>query len=81
MSPLTEGQVVQVIEEPDETEWVKVADGRGGQGLVPASYIEMSGSAQDVDTSPPVPPASSRPAQGGSGAYGKNSAIPPLANG
>jgi len=35
-----EGETVRVVEEDDGSGWVKVADEDGGQGLVPASYIE-----------------------------------------
>ncbi|KAH8104793.1 hypothetical protein BXZ70DRAFT_1005298 [Cristinia sonorae] len=38
---ITEGQIVQVLEEDDGSGWIKVADEEGGNGLVPASYIEV----------------------------------------
>jgi formin-binding protein 1 len=38
---IVEGAAVDVLEEDDGSGWVKVADDRGGKGLVPASYIEL----------------------------------------
>jgi formin-binding protein 1 len=35
-----EGSNVHIVEEDDGSGWVKVADGKGGKGLVPASYVE-----------------------------------------
>lgn len=37
---VAEGTIVTVLEEDDGSGWVKVADGSGGKGLVPGSYIE-----------------------------------------
>ncbi|KAF7985605.1 hypothetical protein HWV62_3913 [Athelia sp. TMB] len=43
---VSEGTLVHVLEEDDGSGWVKVADERGGKGLVPASYIEMIDSSE-----------------------------------
>jgi hypothetical protein len=64
--------VVRVIEEDDGSGWVKVDDGAGGKGLVPATYLDMD---QDASTPPamPVPtpaPAPATSARPGSGKYG-----------
>lgn len=58
--------MVQVLEEDDGSGWVKVADDRGGKGLVPASYVEVV----DEEPAPPPVPTTSRPGRG-SGQYGK----------
>ncbi|KAA1469744.1 hypothetical protein DENSPDRAFT_641109 [Dentipellis sp. KUC8613] len=47
-----EGAIVHVIEEDDGSGWVKVADGSSGKGLVPASYIEATGSGASVPQAP-----------------------------
>ena len=39
---LAEGTLVSVVEPDDGSGWVKVADGSGKSGLVPASYIEAA---------------------------------------
>jgi hypothetical protein len=39
---VTEGSNVHIIEEDDGSGWVKVVDAKGGKGLVPATYIEIS---------------------------------------
>ena len=53
---LTEGQSVRVLEDDDGSGWVKVADTSGGNGLVPASYIELvPDEPAPVQTSPVVP--------------------------
>ncbi|KZV73725.1 hypothetical protein PENSPDRAFT_732757 [Peniophora sp. CONT] len=44
--------IVTILEEDDGSGWVKVADDKGGRGLVPASYVEVVGS------SPTTPQAS-----------------------
>jgi len=41
---VAEGASVTVVEEDDGSGWVKVADGSGGKGLVPASYLQFSAS-------------------------------------
>jgi hypothetical protein len=41
LNPFTlEGAVVHVVEPDDGSGWVKVANNRGREGLVPASYLE-----------------------------------------
>ncbi|KAH9999595.1 hypothetical protein BJV74DRAFT_944693 [Russula compacta] len=50
-----EGASVRVVEEDDGSGWVKVADEAGGQGLVPASYVEA------VDATQATSPATSHP--------------------
>ncbi|TFY64582.1 hypothetical protein EVG20_g5899 [Dentipellis fragilis] len=47
-----EGAMVHVVEEDDGSGWVKVADGSGGKGLVPASYIEAIESGTSVPQAP-----------------------------
>ncbi|KZT09361.1 uncharacterized protein LAESUDRAFT_675278 [Laetiporus sulphureus 93-53] len=61
------GATVQVLEEDDGSGWVKVADGSGGKGLVPATYVEMIGASVPI----PVPPSSTRPSLQNSGQYVK----------
>ncbi|KAI9462227.1 hypothetical protein HD554DRAFT_2206560 [Boletus coccyginus] len=39
---VSEGTIVHVVEEDDGSGWAKVADDRGGKGLVPASYLETA---------------------------------------
>ncbi|KAI0032556.1 hypothetical protein K488DRAFT_49643 [Vararia minispora EC-137] len=46
-----ENMLVSVVEEDDGSGWVKVDDGNGGRGLVPASYVELA----DASASPPAP--------------------------
>ena len=41
------------MEEDDGSGWVKVLDGPGGKGLVPASYIDLQESAPSTDVSAP----------------------------
>jgi hypothetical protein len=63
---------VRVIEEDDGSGWVKVDDGAGGKGLVPATYLDMNMDT-DASTPPamPVPaPAPATSARPGSGKYG-----------
>ncbi|KIK97074.1 hypothetical protein PAXRUDRAFT_256847 [Paxillus rubicundulus Ve08.2h10] len=55
---VSEGMVVHVLEEDDGSGWVKVTDGHGGTGLVPASYLEM------LDLEMPEGPGSSESSQG-----------------
>lgn len=43
-----EGTLVHVLEDDDGSGWVKVADDRGGKGLVPASYIETTNAGDDA---------------------------------
>jgi hypothetical protein len=40
---ISEGETVKVLEEDDGSGWVKVGNGSGGKGLVPASYVEVGG--------------------------------------
>jgi len=57
---VSEGTTVHVLEPDDGSGWVKVADNRGGKGLVPASYVEFTKEAE----SPFSSPVRSRPGQG-----------------
>ncbi|KAK7056961.1 Protein BZZ1 [Paramarasmius palmivorus] len=57
------GATVNVLEADDGSGWVKVADSRGANGLVPASYLEYQ------DEMDPSTTSSSTPL--GSGRYGK----------
>ncbi|KAI0916824.1 hypothetical protein AcW1_007829 [Taiwanofungus camphoratus] len=66
---VSEGAIVQVLEEDDGSGWVKVADNSGGRGLVPASYIELLSAVSTTPQNPVAIPASSR--QQGSGQYVK----------
>ncbi|PCH40000.1 hypothetical protein WOLCODRAFT_136602 [Wolfiporia cocos MD-104 SS10] len=52
---VSEGAIVHVVEEDDGSGWVKVSDGSGGKGLVPASYIEAA--PEVVTATRPAPPA------------------------
>jgi len=45
-----EGATVRVVEEDDGSGWVKVVDEGGGQGLVPASYIEAADATPAPDS-------------------------------
>jgi len=56
-----EGATVHVVEPDDGSGWVKVADERGRDGLVPASYLEY-----DIA----LPTGRGISSQGGSGQYG-----------
>lgn len=56
-----EGAVVHVVEEDDGSGWVKVVDGAGAKGLVPASYLEPVEAADAAQAPPRV--------QQGSGKY------------
>ena len=58
--------IVQVVEDDDGSGWVKVADSKGGKGLVPASYIEI---VEEGSAAPQVPVAT-KPRKLGSGKYG-----------
>ena len=40
---ISEGETVKILEEDDGSGWVKVGNGSGGKGLVPASYVEAVG--------------------------------------
>jgi len=51
---ISEGEMVQVLEEDDGSGWIKVVDDSGGKGLVPASYVEV------VETEEKVPEVASR---------------------
>ncbi|KAG7088275.1 hypothetical protein E1B28_012288 [Marasmius oreades] len=48
---VTDGIIVRVLEPDDGSGWIKVADGHGGDGLVPASYLEY-GTSEAADESP-----------------------------
>ncbi|KAI0322418.1 hypothetical protein OF83DRAFT_1161259 [Amylostereum chailletii] len=61
-----EGMRVSIIEEDDGSGWVKVADGHGGKGLVPASYVEVSGSPTS-SVAPETPTAAPSTGQVGQG--------------
>ncbi|KAL5519895.1 hypothetical protein ACEPAG_1555 [Sanghuangporus baumii] len=61
----TGGMTVQVVEDDDGSGWVKVADTKGGKGLVPASYIEII----EGNVVPPPVPVTTKPKQQGSGKY------------
>ncbi|KII86660.1 hypothetical protein PLICRDRAFT_55576 [Plicaturopsis crispa FD-325 SS-3] len=61
---ISEGTAVSVLEEDDGSGWVKVADGRGGKGLVPASYVEFVDEAE-----PPATLAGNPSREQGSGKY------------
>lgn len=69
-----EGQSVRVLEDDDGSGWVKVGDASGGNGLVPASYIEL---VTDEPTPVQAPPAfptinrSTKPQLGVKKKYGK----------
>lgn len=67
---LSEGTTVNVLEDDDGSGWVKVADGSGGRGLIPASYIEPIDDTVEATT-----PRSSTPTAvsfgQGSGEYGQ----------
>jgi hypothetical protein len=66
LNPFTsEGAVVHVVEPDDGSGWVKVANHRGREGLVPASYLEN-------DTTNSGSPARASLSQGGSGKHGNN---------
>ncbi|KIJ62735.1 hypothetical protein HYDPIDRAFT_157678 [Hydnomerulius pinastri MD-312] len=38
---VSEGMLVEVLEEDDGSGWIKITDDHGGKGLVPASYLEL----------------------------------------
>ncbi|KAI3616200.1 hypothetical protein WG66_014005 [Moniliophthora roreri] len=61
---VSDGASVSVLEPDDGSGWVKVADGRGAKGLVPASYLELE---EETESSPTVSAA-----QLGTGRYGKH---------
>lgn len=42
-----EGTIVRVVEADDGSGWVKVSDGAGDSGLVPASYLETISDDQE----------------------------------
>ncbi|ESK95819.1 hypothetical protein Moror_12431 [Moniliophthora roreri MCA 2997] len=60
---VSDGASVSVLEPDDGSGWVKVADGRGAKGLVPASYLELE---EETESSPTVSAA-----QLGTGRYVK----------
>ncbi|KAF9267293.1 hypothetical protein L218DRAFT_1060412 [Marasmius fiardii PR-910] len=47
---VTDGSVIHVLEPDDNSGWVKVADDNGGNGLVPASYLEYETSEAASET-------------------------------
>lgn len=51
-----DGTIVKILEEDDGSGWVKVDDGVGGKGLVPAAYIEMIVEQAPTKRVPPTPP-------------------------
>ncbi|THH08450.1 hypothetical protein EW145_g2696 [Phellinidium pouzarii] len=55
---VTEGSILQVIEDDDGSGWTKVADGKGGKGLVPASYVEL---VEEEEYTAPAIPARTKP--------------------
>lgn len=57
-----------MIEDDDGSGWIKVADVKGGKGLVPASYIEMV----EENAAPPQAPVTTKPKRLGSGKYGED---------
>jgi len=61
---ISEGAIVHVVEDDDGTGWIKVVDGSGRKGLVPASYVEISQGTKI----PLLDPLQSHPRQG-SGKY------------
>ncbi|KAK7690386.1 hypothetical protein QCA50_007044 [Cerrena zonata] len=63
---VSDGDLVQVIEEDDGSGWVKVADRTGGRGLVPASYIELT---EDTAATAPDPPTRGPVSSQGSGQF------------
>ncbi|KAI5119404.1 hypothetical protein M0805_005947 [Coniferiporia weirii] len=63
---ITEGSIVQVLEDDDGSGWTKVADGNGGKGLVPASYVEL---IDEEYQSPPKIPVRTKPQTFASGKY------------
>ena len=71
---VTEGDVITLLEEDDGTGWVKIDDGKGGKGLVPATYLQKDsgGASQVKDVKSPVSPNMSKTISQGSGKYGKS---------
>lgn len=61
-----EGTSVHVLEPDDGSGWVKVADGQGGDGLVPASYLAYD----ESDGFTGAGAAAAGTAQQGSGQHG-----------
>lgn len=61
---------MDVLEDDDGSGWVKVADGTGGRGLIPASYIEAIDDAAGATTPRSSTPTAVSPTPG-SGQYGK----------
>ncbi|KDQ20989.1 hypothetical protein BOTBODRAFT_27000 [Botryobasidium botryosum FD-172 SS1] len=59
---VSEGAQVLLLEEDDGSGWVKIADSKGGKGLVPATYIRIQ--AQGAQPTRPPPPLAARPTQG-----------------
>ncbi|KAL0961378.1 hypothetical protein HGRIS_006332 [Hohenbuehelia grisea] len=49
---VTEGSTVHIVESDDGSGWVKVADSSGRDGLVPATYIELSDEHHSGSSSP-----------------------------
>ena len=60
-----------ILEEDDGSGWVKVADSKGGRGLVPASYVEIVGSSHTTPQASTVKSETSRKT-------GSNSTLTPL---
>lgn len=61
------GSTVRLVEEDDGSGWVKVADSRGGKGLVPITYLQIGQSGRDAS---PVPAVNQ-----GSGKFGMSSRL------
>jgi len=62
------GEPAQLLEEDDGSGWVKLEDSTGAKGLVPASYVELSGSGSGAGNMPAT--LVNAPLQGGR-MYGK----------
>jgi hypothetical protein len=69
---VSEGTSVTVLEDDDGSGWIKVDDGSGGKGLVPASYVNLSEEA-------PAPPSAKAKSSNGSGQFGMLQRAVPLA--
>jgi uncharacterized protein YgiM (DUF1202 family) len=73
-----EGTIVRLLEEDDGSGWIKVEDGKGAKGLVPASYIEaieedaQQGILQRPHPANGRPKPEGKPASLGSGVYGQS---------
>ncbi|KAF8588584.1 hypothetical protein K439DRAFT_1613424 [Ramaria rubella] len=61
---ISAGDSVTLLEVDDGSGWIKIADSRGGKGLVPASYVELSEEGDAGPRTPPSPVANDAPPQG-----------------